>query len=60
VPSIDGSDNLTRIGGPGEELWRVIVLLDETQDCRLQFSDGSEDAAFEPARVLAIADEVIE
>jgi hypothetical protein len=26
----------------------MIVLLDEAQDCRLQFSDGSEDAAFEP------------
>jgi hypothetical protein len=49
VPAPDGSDDLVRIGGPGEGLWVIIGLGDEAVDSGLEFDDRAEHAALEAA-----------
>ena len=49
MPALDGGDDLVGIGGPGEGLWLLVVLGEETVDGSLEIDDGVEDAAFQAA-----------
>jgi len=40
VPALDGGDDFVGIGGPGEGLWLLVVLGEETVDGGLE--DGVE------------------
>ncbi len=47
MPAFNGGDDFVGIGGPGEGLWLVVVLNEETVDGGLKIDDGMENAAFQ-------------
>ena len=47
MPTLDGGNDLFRIGAPDEWPWALVVLLDEVIDGGLQGDDGMEDAALQ-------------
>jgi hypothetical protein len=49
APTPDGGDDFVGIGGPGEGLGLLIVLIEEAIDRGLQVGDGAEDAGLEPS-----------
>ena len=49
MPAPDRGDDFVWVGGPGEGLRLLIVVLKEAVDRGLQVDDGSKDAALEPA-----------
>ena len=53
MPPFDGGDDFVWIGGPGEGLWVVVGLVEETVDGDLEVDNGAEDAVFQaPLREL--------
>ena len=49
APSVDGSDDLVGIGGPGERLWVMVGVREVAVDGGLKVDDRSEDAALQAA-----------
>ena len=47
VPAFDGGDDVVRVCGPCEGLWRLVCLGEESVDGFLEIDDGSEDAALQ-------------
>jgi len=47
VPTLDGGDDFVGICGPGERLWLLVMLSEETVDGGLKVDDGVENTAYQ-------------